>query len=75
MAVSELPEAAPSDPTGPRFVVEDIYPSVDGGRYPVKRIAGEALEIWADLLRDGHDQLPPSWSGARNPRPTGGASR
>ncbi len=33
---------APSDPTGPRFLVEDIYPSVDGGRYPIKRIAGEA---------------------------------
>ena len=42
VALSELPETAPSDPTGPRFLVEDIYPSVDGGRYPIKRIAGEA---------------------------------
>ena len=33
---------APGDPTGPRFLIEDIYPSVDGGRYPIKRIAGEA---------------------------------
>ena len=49
---------APSDPTGPRFLVEDIYPSVDGGRYPIKRIAGEPIEVWADLLREG-------------PRPTG----
>ena len=48
---------APGDPTGPRFVVEDIYPSVDGGRYPIKRIAGEPIEVWADLLREGHDQL------------------
>lgn len=54
---SELPEAAPSDPTGPRFLVEDIYPSVDGGRYPVKRIAGEAVAVWVDLLREGHDVL------------------
>ena len=48
---------APGDPTGPRFLVEDIYPSVDGGRYPIKRIVGEPIEVWADLLREGHDQL------------------
>ena len=57
VGLSELPETAPSDPTGPRFLVEDIYPSVDGGRYPIKRIAGEPIEVWADLLREGHDQL------------------
>jgi starch synthase (maltosyl-transferring) len=56
-AVPDLPELAPSDPTGPRFLVEDIYPSVDGGRYPIKRIAGEPIEVWVDLLREGHDQL------------------
>ncbi len=38
-----------------RFRIEDIYPSVDGGRYPVKRVAGEAVEVWADIFRDGHD--------------------
>src|SRR6185295_12845038 len=57
MLASELPEVAPSDPTGPRFRLEDIYPSVDGGRTPIKRIFGEAIEVWADLLREGHDQL------------------
>src|SRR5689334_8621254 len=57
MLASELPEVAPGDPTGPRFRIEDIYPSVDGGRTPVKRIFGEAVEVWADLLREGHDQL------------------
>src|SRR4051794_16434370 len=56
-AVPDLPEVAPSDPTGPRFLVEDIYPSVDGGRYPIKRIASEPIEVWADLLREGHDRL------------------
>ena len=48
---------APGDPTGPRFLVEDVYPCVDGGRYPVKRIVGEPIEVWADLLREGHDRL------------------
>jgi starch synthase (maltosyl-transferring) len=57
VGISELPETAPSDPTGPRFLVEDIYPSVDGGRYPIKRVAGEPIEVWADLLREGHDTL------------------
>ena len=34
-----------------------LYPSVDGGRYPAKRIAGEPIEIWCDLFRDGHDVI------------------
>jgi starch synthase (maltosyl-transferring) len=51
---------APNDPTGPRFFIEDVYPSVGGGRFPVKRIAGEPVEVWGDLLRDGHDQLAAS---------------
>jgi starch synthase (maltosyl-transferring) len=37
--------------------VEDIYPRVDGGRFAVKRIAGEAVDVWVDLLRDGHDVI------------------
>jgi starch synthase (maltosyl-transferring) len=28
---------------------------IDGGRFPVKRIVGERVEIWADIYRDGHD--------------------
>ena len=48
---------APADPTGPRFSIEDIYPCIDGGRYPVKRIAGESVQVWADIFREGHDVL------------------
>ncbi|HZD91172.1 MAG TPA: alpha-1,4-glucan--maltose-1-phosphate maltosyltransferase [Pseudolabrys sp.] len=50
-------DLSPADPTGPRFRIEDIYPCVDGGRYPVKRIAGESVEVWADIFREGHDVL------------------
>ncbi|MDE2376490.1 maltotransferase domain-containing protein [Bradyrhizobium sp.] len=39
--------------TGSAFLIQDVYPSVDGGRFPVKRIAGEPVEVWADVLRDG----------------------
>ena len=41
--------------TAAAFHVEDIYPSVDGGRFPVKRIVGESVEVWADIFRNGHD--------------------
>ncbi len=37
------------------FHIEDVYPLVDGGRFPVKRIVGERVEVWADVYRDGHD--------------------
>lgn len=37
------------------FHIEDVYPIIDGGRFPVKRIAGEAIEVWADIYRDGHE--------------------
>ena len=37
------------------FHVEDVYPLIDGGRFAVKRIVGERLDVWADVYRDGHD--------------------
>jgi starch synthase (maltosyl-transferring) len=39
------------------FRIEDVYPLVDGGRYPVKRIAGERVDVWADIYRDGHEVI------------------
>ncbi len=38
---------------GGAFHFEEIYPAVDCGRFPVKRIAGERVEVWADVYRDG----------------------
>ena len=40
-----------------RFLIEDVYPSLEQGRYPVKRICGEPIDIWADIFRDGHDVI------------------
>jgi starch synthase (maltosyl-transferring) len=37
------------------FQIEDVYPLIDGGRFAVKRVVGEAIEVWADIYRDGHD--------------------
>ncbi len=39
------------------IVIEDVTPSVDGGRYPAKRIAGEPCVVEADIFRDGHQVL------------------
>jgi starch synthase (maltosyl-transferring) len=46
-----------SDLAATRFIFEDIYPSIECGRFPVKRIAGEEFEVWADIFREGHEVL------------------
>jgi starch synthase (maltosyl-transferring) len=45
------------DISGRRIYIEDIYPVLDAGRFPVKRIVGETTEVWADIFRDGHAVL------------------
>ncbi len=35
------------------FYINDVYPLVDSGRFAVKRIAGERVDVWADIYRDG----------------------
>jgi starch synthase (maltosyl-transferring) len=44
---------SPTEP--PRVVIEEITPVVDGGRYPVKLTNGSALDVAANVFRDGHD--------------------
>src|SRR5262245_9629587 len=55
--VKHLGETSIGGLAAKRFVIEDIYPTVDGGRFPVKRIAGEPIEVWADIFRDGHEVI------------------
>ena len=38
-------------------VIECVKPELDRGRYPVKRVVGETVEVRADILKDGHDLL------------------
>ena len=40
-----------------RAVIESIYPSIDGGRFPAKRAEGDRLVVEADVFGDGHDTL------------------
>jgi starch synthase (maltosyl-transferring) len=40
-----------------RAVIDAVLPTVDGGRFPAKRIAGEVVGIEAHCFTDGHDKL------------------
>src|SRR5882762_5794472 len=40
-----------------RAVVDALLPSVDGGRFAPKRIAGEPVLVEAHCFADGHDRL------------------
>jgi starch synthase (maltosyl-transferring) len=41
----------------PRIQIQRVEPQVDCGRYPVKRIAGETVDVTARVFSDGHDVL------------------
>jgi starch synthase (maltosyl-transferring) len=40
-----------------RIRIERIWPQVDCGRYPAKRPLGAIVDVWATLVRDGHEVL------------------
>jgi len=47
-----------SEPDGAgRVIIENVWPEIDGGRTPVKRVMGEEVKVWADIFCDGHDIL------------------
>jgi starch synthase (maltosyl-transferring) len=47
-----IPKTTPA-----RIQIQDVSPQVDCGRYPVKRTAGEVVEVTARIFRDGHETL------------------
>jgi starch synthase (maltosyl-transferring) len=40
-----------------RIQVQDVRPQIDCGRYPVKRVVGERVEVEATIFKDGHDTI------------------
>jgi starch synthase (maltosyl-transferring) len=40
-----------------RVVIESVEPEIDAGRYAIKRIAGDQVEVDADIFADGHDHV------------------
>ena len=55
ITVNKTTQTVESAAAGGAFHIEDVYPLIDGGRFAVKRIAGERIEVWADIYCDGHD--------------------
>jgi starch synthase (maltosyl-transferring) len=51
-AIGRLPEDGRR-----RAVIESIDPEIDGGRYPIKRVVGEMVNVQADVFGDGHDEI------------------
>ncbi len=50
-------ESAIAASQAPRIGIEAIIPTVEGGRFPTKRVVGEVVEVAADLICDGHATL------------------
>jgi starch synthase (maltosyl-transferring) len=40
-----------------RVVIEAVAPEIDCGRFPVKRVVGEAVVVEADAFAEGHDHV------------------
>ena len=72
-SVSAHARSAPASqpaPTWPgRVAIENVSPAVDGGRWPAKRLVGEAVIVEADIFSDGHDVLDCDlvWRGPGSP--------
>ncbi|MFJ4292596.1 maltotransferase domain-containing protein [Cupriavidus sp. NPDC089707] len=41
----------------PRIAIERVEPACDDGRFAVRRVVGERVEVSADIWMDGHDKL------------------
>jgi starch synthase (maltosyl-transferring) len=50
-------EAALKRLAADRVAIEAVVPELDGGRFPVKRVVGDVLEVEADVFCDGHDKI------------------
>jgi starch synthase (maltosyl-transferring) len=55
ITVNKTTQTVESAAAGGAFHIEDVFPLIDGGRFPVKRVVGERIELWADIFRDGHN--------------------
>jgi starch synthase (maltosyl-transferring) len=43
-----------------RVVIKGVRPQVEDGRFPIKRVVGQNVEVEADIFADGHDSLAAS---------------
>ncbi len=43
-----------------RVYIDHVYPEIDGGKFYIKRVRGEAVNVEADVFTDGHDLVAAS---------------
>ncbi len=40
-----------------RVIIENVYPEIDCGKFPIKRVTGERVKVTADIFADGHNEI------------------
>jgi starch synthase (maltosyl-transferring) len=50
-----MADPSPTENGRRRVVIEGVSPEIDCGRFPIKRVVGEEVEVEADVFVDGHD--------------------
>ena len=40
-----------------RIVIECVEPELDCGRYAIKREVGDTVAVYADIFKEGHDDM------------------
>ena len=40
-----------------RVIIENVRPRINCGKFPVKRVVNEKVQVTADIYCDGHDEL------------------
>jgi starch synthase (maltosyl-transferring) len=48
--MTTIPKTRPA-----RIQIQNVWPTIDCGRFPVKRSLGDAVDVYADVFCDGHD--------------------
>jgi starch synthase (maltosyl-transferring) len=56
-AVLRSAGAQPPFESYPAIAIEAVTPEIDGGRWPVKRVVGDTIDVAADIFKEGHDVL------------------
>ncbi len=39
-----------------RVIIEKVFPEINNGRFPIKRVIGENVNVKAHIISDGHDE-------------------
>jgi len=58
-------------PAYEQIAIENVRPSIDGGRHPVKMVVGDPCVVEATIFRHGHDRMQAvvRWRGPDDPQP------